>query len=162
MALGPSSGHSGSRVVGFVVAAIVMAAASVGIAALLSRFNAPSTGLNPGATEGAPGPSRSALQAEIARRRPALEAKRAAIEEERRAIQVERKSLDALKFRIDKRRGRGLVAVEGRLDQLNMIEYSRRADALRARVTEFNGRVEAQQQAVAGFNALVDQYNASR
>ena len=162
MALGPSSGHGGSRRVRFVAAVIVMVAASVGITAMLSRLNAPPTGSTPGATEGAPGPSRSALQAEIARRRPALEAERAAIEAERRAIQAEKKSLDALKFRIDKRRRRGLVAAEGRLDQLGMLEYNRRADALRARVTEFNRRTEAQQQAVAGFNALVNQYNASR
>jgi len=162
VAAGSSSGHGGSRAIGFFAAVILMVAASAGIAALLGRFSAPTTGLAPGATEGAPGPSPAALQAEIARRRPALDAERVAIEAEQRVIQTDKKGLEGLKFRIERRRRRGLVRAEFQLDQRDMTEYTHRSNALSARITEFNRRVEAQKLAVEEFNALVSRFNAAR
>ena len=67
-----------------------------------------------------------------------------------------------LKSRIDRRRRRGLVRAEFQLDQRDMTEYTRRSNALSARITEFNRRVEAQKLAVEEFNALVSQFNAGR
>ena len=157
-----SSGHSGFRAGGFTVAVVLMVAASVAITALVSRFNGSLGGPPAPLSEGASGLSGAALQAEITRLRPALEAERVAIEAEQRVIQTDKKGLEGLKSRIDRRRRRGLVRAEFQLDQRDMTEYTRRSNALSARITEFNRRVEAQKLAVEEFNALVSQFNAGR
>ncbi len=161
--MGPDSSpdQNGPRRVGFAAAVVVMMAASLGIGAMGARFNAFREDSSPAAGEGVTG-SRAALRAEIARRRPVIEAEREALGEERRAIQVERRGLDALKLQVERRRGRGLLAVDIRLDRLDMSEFNRRSKALGARIDEFNRRVQAQRQAVAEFNALVSQYKAGR
>jgi len=142
---------------------VLLVASSIGITVVFSRLHAPSSDAAPlPATEGRPGATREALQAELERRRPALTAERAAIETERQAIKADRTRLDAQRLRIDRRRQRGILPVEQQLHQLDTIEYNRRSDALRARVFVFNQRVEAQRQAVEEFNALVSQYNTLR
>lgn len=138
-----------------------MVAACLAIAAMAARFNASREDSTPVSAEYAAS-SRAALHAEIARRKPAIEAERAAIESERHAIQAEKRGLDALRQQIERRRRRGLLAVEAHLDRLDDSEHNRRFMAFGARVHEFNRRVEAQRHSVDEFNALVRRYNAGR
>lgn len=161
MTSGPSSGQGNSRA-GFVAAIVLLAAASIGITVLASRLNPPLSDAAPLRLDGRAASGREALRAEIEHRRPALAAERATIETERSAIKTDRKRLDALRLRIDRRRQRGVLPVEQQLHQLDVIQYNRRSDALRARVFVLNQRVEAHRQAVEEFNGLVTQYNSSR
>ena len=112
-----------------------------------------------------PSIDRSALLSEIERRRSALKAEDAALEAEQVLIGRERAAIGDLRADIEAHYGgypNGLPPDVYARYEVDVAEDKQRVQRFDARVQAHNARVTALKRADAEFNALVNQYNASR